>query len=170
MKLMAGELKETGGYVHSFLFAFGPLFNIFQIERNRKARIARFSQHSLEQLNPELTPVEYLDSIFKVGSEHTMRQHLGRFGITGNLAMNKIGRFLGLDVKLRIVTYYWAEVLSGGQKSRVVLAELSWAHPHILFLDEPSNHLDIDAIEALAQGIKAFPGMRFPIFNSRNLI
>lgn len=37
------------------------------------------------------------------------------------------------------------------QKSRVALARVTWTKPHILLLDEPSNHLDIDAVEALIQ-------------------
>ena len=57
-----------------------------------------------------------------------------------------------------MLTVIFSDTLSGGQKSRVVLAELAWAEPHVLFLDEPSNHLDLDAIEALAQGLDAFKG------------
>lgn len=136
MKLMAGELHETKGY----------------IERSRKIRIAKFSQHSLEQLSADVTPIQYLGAKFGVGSEHNLRQHLGRFGITGDLALTKI------------------DILSGGQKSRVVLAELAWAQPHILFLDEPSNHLDIDAIEALAQGLNAYKGGVVLISHNQRLI
>ena len=40
---------------------------------------------------------------------------------------------------------------TGGQKSRVALAKVTFQRPHILLLDEPSNHLDIDAVEALVQ-------------------
>jgi len=137
MKLLAGELKETGGYV----------------ERSRKIRIARFSQHHLEQLDSSVSAVEYLQNKFgNAGSVHELRQHLGRFGITGDLGTNKIA------------------TLSGGQKSRVVLAELAWARPHILMLDEPSNHLDIDAVEALAQGLKEFKGGVVLISHNQRLI
>jgi ABC-type multidrug transport system ATPase subunit len=52
----------------------------------------------------------------------------------------------------------------------VVLAELAWAHPHLLFLDEPSNHLDLDAIEALAQGLNAFSGGVVLISHNQRLI
>ena len=41
--------------------------------------------------------------------------------------------------------------LSGGQKSRVALAKVTFTQPHILLLDEPSNHLDLDAVQALIQ-------------------
>jgi len=137
MKLMAGELQETGGYV----------------EKSRKIRIARFSQHHLEQLDSRVSAVQYLQDKFgNPGGVHELRQHLGRFGISGNLSTNPI------------------ETLSGGQKSRVVLAELAWSLPHILLLDEPSNHLDLDAIEALAQGLNKFKGGVVLISHNQRLI
>lgn len=59
--------------------------------------------------------------------------HLGSFGISGELGMQPMF------------------TLSGGQKSRVAFAKVTYQRPHILLLDEPSNHLDIDAVEALIQ-------------------
>ncbi len=50
------------------------------------------------------------------------------------------------------------ELLSGGQKSRVAFACLSLTNPHILVLDEPSNHLDIEAMDALASALGNFQG------------
>ena len=41
--------------------------------------------------------------------------------------------------------------LSGGQKSRVAFAKVTFTKPQILLLDEPSNHLDLDAVQALIQ-------------------
>jgi ABC transporter len=61
------------------------------------------------------------------------RSHLGSFGVSGELALQPM----------------WQ--LSGGQKSRVAFAKVTWSRPHILLLDEPSNHLDLDACEALVQ-------------------
>ena len=49
-------------------------------------------------------------------------------------------------------------LLSGGQKSRVAFACLALTRPHILVLDEPSNHLDIEAMDALAAALRAFGG------------
>lgn len=59
------------------------------------------------------------------------RSHLGSFGIGGDLALQAM------------------YTLSGGQKSRVALAKITFTQPHILLLDEPSNHLDLDAVQAL---------------------
>ncbi|KAN0034715.1 hypothetical protein ACTFIV_001247 [Dictyostelium citrinum] len=136
MKLMNGDLHETTGY----------------IERSRKMRVARFSQHFVDQLDTTMTPIEYFQSKFNNPPVQQIRNHLGRFGICGSLPLHKI------------------TTLSGGQKSRVILAELAWAEPHILLLDEPTNHLDIDAIEALAEGINAFTGGVVLISHNQHLI
>ena len=47
---------------------------------------------------------------------------------------------------------------SGGQRSRVALAAVSYTKPHVLFLDEPTNNLDLESVAALAQSIKSFEG------------
>ncbi|KAL0794073.1 hypothetical protein Bca101_065450 [Brassica carinata] len=66
--------------------------------------------------------------------------HLGSLGVTGNLALQLLNN------------------LSGGQKSRVAFAKITFKKPHLLLLDEPSNHLDLDAVEALIQGLVLFQG------------
>ena len=58
---------------------------------------------------------------------------MGSFGIGGDLALQPM------------------YTLSGGQKSRVAFAKVTFSKPHILLLDEPSNHLDLDAVNALSQ-------------------
>jgi len=51
-----------------------------------------------------------------------------------------------------------ARALSGGQRSRVALAATSFARPHLLILDEPTNNLDLEAVAALADAVEAFRG------------
>jgi len=124
LNLLTGDLEPTTG----------------QIIRSRKLRIARFTQHFVDQLPTDVTPVEYLVSKFPDMTPQDARNHLGKFGLLGKVHLHKL------------------ETLSGGQKSRVVLATLSMSKPHILFLDEPTNHLDITSIQALAEGLANFNG------------
>ena len=60
--------------------------------------------------------------------------------------------------------------LSGGQKSRVVFAMIAMRRPHILLLDEPSNHLDIETIEGLAQSLTTFQGGILMVSHDQRLI
>jgi ATP-binding cassette subfamily F protein 3 len=48
--------------------------------------------------------------------------------------------------------------LSGGQRSRVALAMVSYTKPHVLYLDEPTNNLDLESVAALAASVQTFDG------------
>lgn len=124
MSLMVGTIEPTGG----------------DIERDRHMRVARFTQHHVDQLDLSVTVMEYMKERFPGARDQEIRQHVAKFGLNANLPNQKI------------------QTLSGGQKSRVAFAELAWKKPHILFLDEPSNHLDVEAIESLAAALEAFDG------------
>ncbi|CAK9169266.1 unnamed protein product [Ilex paraguariensis] len=84
--------------------------------------------------------------------EQKLRAHLGSFGVTGNLALQPM------------------YTLSGGQKSRVAFAKITFKKPHIVLLDEPSNHLDLDAVEALIQGLVLFQGGVLMVSHDEHLI
>ncbi|KAL3649604.1 ATP-binding cassette sub- F member 3 [Castilleja foliolosa] len=120
--------------------------------RSAKVRIAIFSQHHVDGLDLSSNPLLYMMRCFPGVPEQKLRGHLGSFGITGNLALQPM------------------YTLSGGQKSRVAFAKITFKRPHILLLDEPSNHLDLDAVEALIQGLVLFQGGVLMVSHDEHLI
>lgn len=120
--------------------------------RSAKVRMAVFNQHHVDGLDLSSTPLLYMMRCFPGIMEQKLRAHLGSFGITGNLALQPM------------------YTLSGGQKSRVAFAKITFNKPHILLLDEPSNHLDLDAVEALIQGLVLFQGGVLMISHDEHLI
>eukprot|EP00252_Welwitschia_mirabilis_P013965 TRINITY_DN30967_c0_g1_i1.p1 TRINITY_DN30967_c0_g1~~TRINITY_DN30967_c0_g1_i1.p1 ORF type:complete len:725 (-),score=175.34 TRINITY_DN30967_c0_g1_i1:192-2366(-) len=120
--------------------------------RSAKVRIAVFSQHHVDGLDLSSNPLLYMMRCFPGVPEQKLRAHLGSFGITGNLALQPM------------------YTLSGGQKSRVAFAKITFTKPHILLLDEPSNHLDLDAVEALIQGLVLFQGGVLMVSHDEHLI
>ncbi|CAF4783688.1 unnamed protein product [Pieris macdunnoughi] len=110
-----------------------------ELLRNHRLRIGRFDQHSGEHLTAEESPVEYLQRLFGLQYEKA-RKALGTFGLASHAHTIKM------------------KDLSGGQKARVALAELTLMAPDVIILDEPTNNLDIESIDALAEAINAYKG------------
>uniref|UniRef100_A0A336MDK6 ATP-binding cassette sub-family F member 1 n=1 Tax=Culicoides sonorensis TaxID=179676 RepID=A0A336MDK6_CULSO len=107
--------------------------------KNHRLHIGRFDQHSGEHLTAEEAPVEYLQRLFNLPYEKARKQ-LGTFGLASHAHTIKM------------------KDLSGGQKARVALAELCLGAPDVLILDEPTNNLDIESIDALAEAINEYDG------------
>jgi len=125
LKLMVGAVNATSGMVR----------------RHHKLRIGWFHQHLTEQLDLDLTPIEFMQKQFPKETEiEAVRRIIGRYGITGKDQTMLIGQ------------------LSDGMKRRVTFAWLAYQQPHILMLDEPTNHLDMETIDALAEAINNFEG------------
>lgn len=129
LKLMTGELTATSGL----------------ITRNSHLSVGRYHQHSMDQLNDDMTVLEFFQHTFPETpsfkrSEEEWRAYIGRYGLTGKQQSTKIG------------------MLSDGQKCRIVYGIICMGRPNLLLLDEPTNHLDIEAIDSLAEAINGFNG------------
>lgn len=122
------------------------------VYRNPKVRLAVFSQHHVDGLDLALTPLQYMAKCFPEAKDPQHRAHLASFGVDAELGSQPMF------------------TLSGGQKSRVAFAKVTWSKPHLLLLDEPSNHLDIDAIDALIEGLATFKGGVFMVSHDQYLI
>lgn len=110
------------------------------INKNGRLRVGYFAQHHVDAMDLSLSAVTWMAQAYPGKSDEEYRRHLGSFGITGSLGLQKM------------------ELLSGGQKSRVAFAALCLNQPHLLILDEPSNHLDTQGLDALADALINFKG------------
>ncbi|KAF7721796.1 hypothetical protein EC973_004121 [Apophysomyces ossiformis] len=102
-------------------------------------RIGYFSQHIVDQLPMDMTPVEAMMQQFPDLSEHDCRAHFGTLGI-GSIVTRPIAG------------------LSGGQRSRVAFALMLYRSPHVMVLDEITNHLDMGTVEHLVEALAGYSG------------
>lgn len=107
---------------------------------NGKVKIGVFTQHHMDMLVPRLSALEFFHQKWPLERAEALRGHLGAFGISNELALKPMA------------------LLSGGQKSRISFALITFEQPQILMLDEPTNHLDYDAINALIESLKGYKG------------
>jgi len=112
-------------------------------------QLGYFSQNSLDVLDPQKTILQEVESRVPNASLGSIKSLLGAFLFSGEEVEKKIS------------------VLSGGEKSRVLLACIL-SHPvNLLVLDEPTNHLDIKSREVLLKAIKEFPGTVMMVSHDR---
>ena len=117
-----------------------------------KLKVGYFAQHQLDELNAEESAYDHLRRRMPAAPEATVRSHLGAVGFSGELADTPTAH------------------LSGGEKARLVLALAAFASPHLMILDEPANHLDIDSRAALIEAINGFAGAVILVSHDRHLL
>lgn len=113
--------------------------------------IGYFDQHSAE-IQSDKTVAEHFHDLFPSLTEKEVRQTLGAYLFGGRDACKKVS------------------ALSGGEKSRLVLAELLQSRPNFLILDEPTNHMDVQAKETLESAFRAYTGTILFVSHDRYFI
>ena len=123
------------------------------VQMGQLVKMGYFSQHQLETLTPSGT---VLGEIRRLSDPRTTEEEL----------MSVLGLFLlGQNFFDRTVG-----TLSGGEKSRLILATLFLARCNFLILDEPTNHLDLESREALVEALDNFPGTVLMVAHDRHLL
>lgn len=120
-----------------------------QVTLGASVKVGYFSQHALEVLNGDATILEELEAKLPLLGAGVLRSLLGAFLFTGDDVHKKIS------------------VLSGGEKSRVVLATILASNANLLVLDEPTNHLDIESRMILLRALQQFEGTILMVSHDR---
>jgi ATPase subunit of ABC transporter with duplicated ATPase domains len=115
-------------------------------------KMGYFAQHAMEILDPTLSVWETLIGKFPRASIGSLRTLAGVFGFSGD------------DVEKP------CRVLSGGEKARLVLAQMLYDPPNFLVLDEPTNHLDMTTKEMLVEALGGYEGTMLFVSHDRHFL
>lgn len=113
---------------------------------------AYFGQTNIERLNPDKTVEQEILDAHPHRNRKTARNICGLMMFEGNQALKKV------------------RVLSGGEKSRVLLGRLLVRPANLLLLDEPTNHLDMDSTDSIVEAIDAFNGAVLIVTHSEMIL
>ncbi|MBB4641200.1 ABC-F family ATP-binding cassette domain-containing protein [Rhizorhapis suberifaciens] len=122
------------------------------VNASAKMKVGYFTQYQVEELETDATPLEHMTRQMRGMTPGAVRAQLGRFGFSGDRAIQKVGS------------------LSGGERARLALALITRDAPNLLILDEPTNHLDVDSREALVQALNAYTGAVVVVSHDRHMI
>ncbi len=122
------------------------------VQLGANVQVGYFSQHSLEVLSAQKTLLEEVHDRIPLATLGFVRNLLGTFLFSGDDVYKKIA------------------VLSGGEKSRLVLATLLAQPLNFLILDEPTNHLDIGSREVLLSALQNFEGTAMIVSHDRHFL
>lgn len=115
-------------------------------------KMGYFAQHAMDLLDGDLTVFESLEHAFPQAGQGSLRTLAGCFGFSGD------------DVEKK------CRVLSGGEKARLVMAEMLFDPPNFLVLDEPTNHLDLMTKEMLIKALAEYEGAMLFVSHDRHFL
>ncbi len=122
------------------------------VTHHPKLKLACFGQTNINRLNPEKTVEDEILDVLPEYNRKFARTICGIMLFDGDKALKKI------------------EVLSGGEKSRVLLGKLLVSPANLLLLDEPTNHLDMESIDSLLEALTAFDGAVIIVTHSEMIL
>lgn len=122
------------------------------IKRHKKLRTGYFAQHQIDALNPLASAYDHILELMPDATEAQRRARLAQFGLGVKNAETPAGD------------------LSGGEKARLLFSLIGFHKPHLLVLDEPANHLDIDSRAELIKSLNSYEGAVLIISHDRNLL
>jgi ATP-binding cassette subfamily F protein 3 len=122
------------------------------VEMSQNARLGYFGQTNISRLDPKLTVEAEIENANRQHHRTIVRAICGTMMFSGDDALKKIG------------------VLSGGEKSRVLLGKILAQPANLLLLDEPTNHLDVESIEALLHSLRNYDGAVVVVTHSELLL
>jgi len=116
------------------------------------AEVSYFAQHHIMDLDLTKTPIEYMLESFPGEKSGNLRSHLGKVGI------------VGLQMETRMKS------LSHGQRSCTLFAKITYKCPDMLIMDEPTNFLDMESVDALIAATRKFKGALLLVSHNRGFL
>ncbi|MGL5955553.1 MAG: ATP-binding cassette domain-containing protein, partial [Brevinema sp.] len=110
------------------------------IKKHPQLLVGYYGQVAEQELNSQFTVEEEIATVLPNNNREKARSIAGAMMFEGPMALKK------------------CEVLSGGEKARVLLGKLIASPTHCLLLDEPSNHLDMQSIDSLVEALSVYEG------------
>lgn len=123
-----------------------------EIKYHPSVEMGFFEHGNTKELNDNLTIEDELISQYPGINRQIIRNICGAMMFSGDKALKKV------------------QVLSGGEKCRVMLARLLLRPSNLIFLDEPTHHLDISACSALTDAIMDFNGAAFIVTHNEEML
>ena len=122
------------------------------VQIGASVKMGYFAQHAMELLDGEHTVFQSLEHAFPQATQGSLRALAGAFGFSGD------------DVEKK------CRVLSGGEKARLVMAQMLYDPPNFLVLDEPTNHLDLLTKEMLIKALSEYEGTMLFVSHDRHFL